>query len=236
MMNKETVMQELEALSKERMKKIYMSNGAHEPVFGVATGTMKPLFKQIKINHALAEELYATGNYDAMYFAGMIADPNAMTFEDYERWIDQAYFYMISEFVVAVTLAEATIGQEVAAKWIASDDEVRRAAGWSCYCWMLGNLKDEAFSDEQLLQLLEKAKDGVHEAPKRVKLAMNQFIMTVGVSYKPLHDEAVATAKEVGAVEVKKDAKKTNFINAYEDIQKNIEKGRIGFKRKHVRC
>ena len=47
-MNLETVMQELEALGKERMKKIYMSNGAHEPLFGVATGAMKPLVEENK--------------------------------------------------------------------------------------------------------------------------------------------------------------------------------------------
>jgi len=36
----------------------------------------------------LAEQLYTTGNYDAMYFAGIIADPNAMTEADFERWMD----------------------------------------------------------------------------------------------------------------------------------------------------
>ena len=91
-MNLEMVMQELEALGKERMKKMYISNGAHEPLFGVATGAMKPIAKKIKINQPLAEELYATGNYDAMYFAGIIADPKAMTESDFERWMDASVF------------------------------------------------------------------------------------------------------------------------------------------------
>lgn len=47
-MNAEMVMQELEKLGKERTKKMYMSNGAHEPVFGVATGAMKPIAKKLK--------------------------------------------------------------------------------------------------------------------------------------------------------------------------------------------
>lgn len=87
-MNLEMVMQELEALGKERLKKMYITNGAHEPLFGVATGAMKPIAKKIKINQPLAEQLYGTGNYDAMYFAGIIADPKAMTEADYDRWID----------------------------------------------------------------------------------------------------------------------------------------------------
>ena len=73
-------------------RKMYMSNGAHEPLFGVATGAMKPIAKKIKIDQALAEELYATGNYDAMYFAGIIADPKAMTVEDFNRWMEADLF------------------------------------------------------------------------------------------------------------------------------------------------
>ena len=138
-MDFEMVMQELEALGKDRIKKTYISNGAREPLFGVATGAMKPLAKKIKKNQALAEQLYNTENYDAMYFAGIIADPLAMTEADFERWIDGAYFYMLSDYVVAVTLAEADIAQLVADKWIASGEELRMSAGWSCYCWLMGN-------------------------------------------------------------------------------------------------
>jgi 3-methyladenine DNA glycosylase AlkD len=83
------VVQELEALGKERIIKTYISNGAREPLFGgVATGVMKPLAKKIKKNQPLAEQLYATGNYDAMYFAGIITDPMMMTEPDFERWME----------------------------------------------------------------------------------------------------------------------------------------------------
>ena len=203
------VMQELCALGKERTKKIYISNGAHEPLFGVATGAMKPISKKIKINQHLAEELYATGNYDAMYFAGIIADPNAMTMSDYDRWMDAAYFYMLSDFVVAVTLSESDIAQEVADKWIASGEELRMSAGWSCYCWLLGNRKDVEFSESKVSNMLDLVKNTIHESPERAKSSMNNFIYTVGISYLPLHEKAIETAKEIGIVEVKRDMKKT---------------------------
>ncbi|WP_053368044.1 DNA alkylation repair protein [Bacillus sp. FJAT-27245] len=235
-MNKETVMQELEALGKERMKKIYISNGAHEPLFGVATGAMKPIAKKIKINQSLAEELYATGNYDAMYFAGIIADPKAMTESDYDRWMDAAYFYMLSDFVVAVTLSESDIAQDVADKWISSGEDLRMSAGWSCYCWLLGNRPDIEFSESKISNMLDSVKNTIHDAPERTKIAMSNFLYTVGLSYLPLHEKAVETAKELGIVEVKRDKKKSSFLNAYERIQKDVDKGRIGFKRKYVRC
>lgn len=235
-MNAELVMQELEALGKERTKKMYMSNGAHEPLFGVATGAMKPIAKKIKIDQALAEELYATGNYDAMYFAGVIADPKAMTVEDFNRWIEAAYFYMLSDYVVAVTLAEAPIAQEVADAWIASGEELKMSAGWSCYCWLLGNRKDSEFSESKLAQMLEIVKNTIHDAPECTKSAMNNFLYTVAISYVLLHEQAVATAQAIGPVEMKRDNKKSTQLNAYEMIQKEVARGRIGFKRKYVRC
>ncbi|MBS4198111.1 DNA alkylation repair protein [Bacillus sp. FJAT-49732] len=235
-MDFETVMQELEALGKERTKKIYISNGAHEPLFGVATGAMKPIAKKIKINQRLAEELYATGNYDAMYFAGIIADPKGMTESDFDRWIDGAYFYMLSDYVVAVTLSESDIAQEVADKWIASGEELKMSAGWSCYCWLLGNRKDNEFFESKISNMLNIVKNTIHDSPERTKSAMNNFLYTVGISYLPLHEKAVETAQEVGIVEVKRDKKKSSFLNAFESIQKEIDRGKLGFKRKYVRC
>ena len=235
-MDFEMVMQELEALGKERIKKTYISNGAKEPLFGVATGAMKPLAKKIKKNQPLAEQLYATGNYDAMYFAGIIADPMTMTEADFERWIDAAYFYMLSDYVVAVTLSETDIAQVVADKWIGSGEELRMSAGWSCYCWLLGNRKDSEFSVSKIASMLEQVENTIHDSPDRTKSAMNNFIYTVGISFIPLHDKAVETAMAVGPVEIKRDKKKSSILLASENIQKEIARGKLGFKRKYVRC
>lgn len=150
--------------------------------------------------------------------------------------MDSAYFYMLSDYVVAVTLSEAEIAQEVADKWIGSGEELRMSAGWSCYCWLLGSRPDSEFVETKLAKLLEQAENTIHDAPERTKYAMNNFIYTVATSYLPLHDKAVAAAKAVGPVEIKKDKGKSKFLNAFENIQKAEARGQLGFKRKHVRC
>ncbi|MGG4144224.1 DNA alkylation repair protein [Paenibacillus algorifonticola] len=235
-MNVEEVMQELEALGKERTKKIYVSNGAREPLFGVATGAMKPIARRTKKNQLLAEQLYATGNYDAMYFAGVIAEPEAMSEADFDRWLDAAYFFMLSDYVVAVTLAETDIAREVADKWISSGEELRMSAGWSCYCWLLGSRPDSEFSESRLAGMLELVCDTIHAAPERTKYAMNNFVYTTAVSYVPLHAKAVETAAAIGPVEVTDAKSKTKRLDAASNIQKAVDKGQIGFKRNYVRC
>lgn len=213
----------LEALGSERTKKIYMGQGAVEPVFGVATGAMKPLVKTLKFNQPMAEALYATGNYDAMYLAGMIADPKLMTPKDFHRWMESAYCHMISNFIVSVTLAEAPCAEEVADQFIASGEDLKMAAGWSCYEWLLGWKKDEALSAERIQELLTLASENYEESPVQTKKAMLGFVIAVAISFKALSDKAVETAERLSPT-------------AYDKIQRELSKGRLGFKRKNVRC
>jgi 3-methyladenine DNA glycosylase AlkD len=227
------VMLELESLANEKAKKRYVKQGATEPLFGVTTGSMKPLFKQIKMDQALAEELYATGNYDAMYFAGMIADPNAMTEADYDRWMQTAYFPMISDFVVAVTLSEADIAQSVADRWLESENELHRSAAWSCYQWLLGWRPDEDFDVDKIAAMLEKALRVASGETEHVQSTISGFVAAVGVSFLPLHEEALAVAGNMEGVG--KDGS-CAFPNALATITKAKEKNRLGFKRRAVRC
>jgi hypothetical protein len=232
----DAVMRELEALGTEHTKKSYLSRGVREPLFGVATGAMKPLKKQVGIDQELAEKLWQTGNYDAMYFAGMIADVGVMTETDFDRWMDGAYSSMLSDFVVAVTLAESDLAQSVAIRWIRSGDERRAAAGWACYEWLLGWRPDSYFEPETIRELLDLAAANIHDASPAVKRAMRNFIVAVGVSYQPLHDYALRAAEEIGVVEVVTNGEVKQLGSAAAQIRSAAEKGRIGFKRRAVRC
>jgi 3-methyladenine DNA glycosylase AlkD len=230
------VLQELEALGTEQTKKTYLNHGAREPLFGVTSSALKQLFKKIKINYELSMKLYDTDNYDAMYLAGMIADPMKMTEADFEHWIKKAYLYMIGDFIVAVTLAESTFAQDISDKWIASGDEIIMSAGWNCYCWLLGSRSDDEFEVDKLKSMLEITKENIHNMPNRTRYAMNNFVMCLGISYLPLHKEAMRVANEIGKVyvDVGKTSCKTPLASEY--IQKAVDKGRLGFKRKNVRC
>ena len=163
------VMQELALLATERVRKRYVSEGAQEPLFGVATGAMKPLAKKHMFDQALAEQLYASGNFDAMYFAGVIANPKRMNPADFDRWVTQAYFWMISDFIVAVTLAETDFAQEVADRWIESPVELTASAGWSCYEWLIGSRKDHEFDPVKMQTLLNKVEQTIHSQSDRLK-------------------------------------------------------------------
>jgi hypothetical protein len=235
MMELPEIMRELEALGKEPIKKRYMGNGAKEPLFGAAAGAMKPLLKKTGKNQPLAEALYATGNYDAMYFAGMAAEPGLMTHADFDRWMEGAYFFMLSDFVVAVTLAESPIAQTVALKWLDSPRELTVSGGWSCWNWLTGWRPDAAFDEGVMRNLLQRARDDIVSHNGRARIAIRNFIMAAGVSYKPLFKEICTIAEDIDALSLSYDDVRC-FSGIARAIRAEEQKGRLGFKRKSVRC
>ena len=96
-MTVQEVMKELEAMATPSTKKTLVNHGAREPFFGVKIGDMKVLQKKIKKHYELSLGLYDTGNSDAMYFAGLIADEKQMTKADLNKWAKAAYWHMLSE-------------------------------------------------------------------------------------------------------------------------------------------
>lgn len=236
-MDLESVMRELEALGTAHTRKNYLSRGVREPLFGAATGAMKPLKKQIGVDQELADALWDTGNYDAMYFAGMIADVATMTEADFDRWIASAYGPMVSDHIVAVTLAESDLAQSVANRWIRSGNEQQESAGWACYEWLLGWRPDSYFDPRVVRDLLDLAAATIGDASPHVKRAMRNFVTAVGVSYAPLHGDALATAEKIGVLEVTaEDGTVKTLASAADAIRAAEDKGRIGFKRRAVRC
>ena len=53
---------------------------------------LKVIQKKIKKDYELSLALYDTGNSDAMYLAGLIADPDRMTKADLKKWVKGAYW------------------------------------------------------------------------------------------------------------------------------------------------
>ena len=69
-MSAQKIIDELKAFGTAQTKKTWMTHGAKEPCFGVKVEDMKKIQKRVKMDYALALELYDTGIADAMYQIG----------------------------------------------------------------------------------------------------------------------------------------------------------------------
>ena len=230
------IMADLQAHGSESIKKILLNHGVKEPFFGVKIEHLKTIQKKVKKDYSLAKDLYATGNADAMYLAGLITDDSKMTKADLQAWAEQALSNNINEYTVPWVAAESNYGFELGLEWIDSDKDHVAAAGWST----LGNvaaLKADSELDLTTYRaLLERVINNIHTSANRVKARMNIFVMNVGCYILPLADEAVAAANKIGPVYVDTSGTACKVPDAVTYIDKVKARGTQGKKKKTVKC
>ncbi len=235
-MTAKEVLAELEGYGDPQTKKTLAKHGAKEPFFGVKVADLKKILKKTKKNHELSLELYATGNSDAMYLAGLMADETKITEAQLQNWIENAYWHYLSEYAVPWVAAETPYGFELALTWIESDEEGIAAGGWNALASYASLNPDETLDLKKYEELLERAAREVHTAPNRVRYVMNGFIIAIGSYVTPLLDKCLELAGGIGKVDVHMGGTACKVPLAKPYLEKNIEKGRVGKKRKSARC
>lgn len=235
-MNLDEVMDALAALGNAQTKKTWLAHGATGELFGVKIGDMKGLLKKIKGRQELALELYATGNLDAMYLAGLVADGAKMSKAQLATWVKSARWEMISEYTVPWVAAESPHGAAVARQWLDSKQPNVAAAGWNTFSGIVSMRPDSELDLDEIEALLARVVKQIGTAPNRVRYCMNGFVIAVGAAVKPLHAKAKAIARKLGTVEVDMRGTSCKVPAALATIEKIEAMGRVGKKRKTVKC
>lgn len=231
------ILQQLEPLGRESYKRVLMNNhGVKEPCFGVPISELKTFQKRIKTDYQLALDLYDSGNYDAMYLAGLIADDARMTKAQLQRWVQKARGGCLTGSTVPWVAAGSPHGWELALKWIDDARSYVAAAGWATLSSLVGIKPDAQLDLTELKQLLERVASQIHQAPDLVKSHMNMFVIAVGCYVQPLTDTAIAIAGNIGPVKADLGNNSCQVPSAADYIRKVQQRGTIGKKRKTAKC
>jgi 3-methyladenine DNA glycosylase AlkD len=233
-----SIMAELKKKGSEKVRNMYARHGmAAERIFGVSIAELKAIAKTIKGQQALAYELYETGNLDAMYLAGLVADGSQMTKKQLNGGAeDAASLPMISEYSVPWVVVENPHARELALKWIKSQNEQVASCGWCTYAGTVATKVDEALDLAEIEDLLSTVVNGMGGAQNRVRYTMNGFVIAVGTYVRPLLKQAKASAQQIGAVSVDMGDTACDVPLAVAHIEKMEALGRLGQKRKTIRC
>jgi len=228
------VLIELESYADQRTKSTHMKHGAKEPLFGVRVADLKKILKKTKKDHKLSLALFETGNSDAMYLAGLMADEKQITKNDLNQWVNGAYWYYLSEYTVPWIAAESPYGFELGLEWIRSKEESVASAGWSTLL-NYASIND-ALDLETYASLLDEVAERIQDAQNRVKYTMNGFVIAIGCYIPELTQKAKEIAEKIGKVNVFMGDTSCKVPLALDYIKKVEDKDRIGIKRKKARC
>lgn len=236
-MTAQQILSRLEELGTPPIKKILQKHGAREPLFGVKVEDLKKLLKQIKGDtQSIALELYDTGNADAMYLAGLMANGAKMSEKELQHWMDTANSPSLSEYTVPWVTSEHPDAWNIALKWIDSPKEFTAAAGWNTLSGLLSLKPDEELDIPAIRQLMERVKDTILTAGNRVRYTMNGFIIAAGSFVPALTAEALQLARKIGVVSVHMNGTACKVPFAPDYILKVKDRGSIGKKKKTIKC
>jgi 3-methyladenine DNA glycosylase AlkD len=227
----------MKPLGKESYKQLLFKNYAvKEPCFGVPISELKKFQKRIKMDYQLALDLYDTGNYDAMYLAGLIADDARMTRKDLQRWVEKAYAGSLPGSTVPWVAAGSPHGRELALEWIESAKPLVATAGWATLSSLVATKEDAELDFTELKRLLSRVQKTIHTAPDPVRYGMNSFIIAVGSYVKSMTELALQTGEKIGPVKADLGNNNCEVFFAPDYIRKVQKHGTIGKKRKSAKC
>ncbi len=191
------VMTTLENAGTAQNRKVYARHGARPPMFGVSFAVLRELAKKNKNNHALAVELWETGNYDACLLACQVADPAKLDDSLAEAWVKKVYNYVISgEYSQLV--AKSPLAQEKAEQWVKSPEEYISRTGWLILSWLADH---SPLPDDYFESYLGKIENDIHQSPNRTRDAMNTTLINIGLR-PALTKQCLSISKRIGKVDV----------------------------------
>jgi len=233
-----SIMAVLKKKGSEKTRRIYARHGAPaDRVLGVSVADLKAVAKTLKGQQALACQLYATGIFDAMYLAGMVADGRQMSKEQLQAWAEgAAHMPMISEYTVPWVTVESSLARQLAKRWMESGKEHVASSGWCTYAGLLATVPDSALDLAEIEDLLQIVAKQISSAQNRVRYTMNGFVISVGGYVKPLLAHAKAAAEKIGEVYVDVGETACQVPLASASIAKAEAAGRVGRKKKTIRC
>jgi hypothetical protein len=121
-------------------------------------------------------------------------------------------------------------------RWIKSKKEHVASSGWSTYAGLVATKPDEALDLAEIEDLLSAVVKGIRTVQNRVRYTMNGFVIAAGTYLKPLLKQAKAAAQEIRAVSVDMGDTACNIPLATAYIEKIESRGRVGQKKKTIRC
>ena len=166
----------LKALGTAQNRKVYRRHGVGENQYGVSFGNLKKLKKEINTDHALAQQLWATGNHDAQILATMIADPTAMKAGGLNIWARDLSNYIITD-AFAAFVSQTTHARKKMEQWSPSNREWLGAAGWQLMAHLA--MQDSDLPDDYFEPYLRVIEHEVHCRKNRIRHTMNNALIAL---------------------------------------------------------
>lgn len=168
---------------------------------GVSIPALRAMAKQLKKNHALALELWASDVHEARILAALIDDPKAVTEAQMERWVRGFDSWDVCDQCCNHLFRQTAFAHEMAVEWTRRKEEFVKRAGFVLMACLAGHDKDA--SDARFASYLRIIPREATDERNFVRKAVNWALRQIGKRNVRLNREAVKTAKAIQKLDSK---------------------------------
>lgn len=169
---------------------------ATKGTLGISIYDLRPLAREIGLDHRLARQLWATGFHEARILAGFIEDPAQVTEAQMERWVRDFDSWDVCDQVTEV-FARTPYARRKIRAWARRDEEFVKRAAFAMIAelaWHAKSVPDKSF--EPFFGLIKHA---ASDERNYVRKAVNWALRNIGKRNAALNRRAVAVAQELKA-------------------------------------
>lgn len=194
-MNVPEIVSRLEAMGSEQIRNMNHRNGAGDNHFGVKMGDIRALAKEIKVNHDLGLQLWATGNIDAQFLSLLLLKPKQVSAEKVEEMVASVSFANLLDWLGTNLVKLHPQKEELRLKWLKSDHPSLARMGWSLTAERIVKSPD-GLDFDSILDRVEKELAGAHELPK---WTMNFCLGEIGIASEKHRARVLEIGEKIGA-------------------------------------
>lgn len=172
-----------------------------EKTFGIKIPVLRKMAKEIGRNHTLALKLWNLGYRETMILATMIDDPNEVTEEQMESWINDFAYWEICDQTIMNLFWSKKQSYEKAIEWCLEDKEFVKRAGFV----MMARLAvgDKEALNTQFQDFFPYILRGAIDNRNYVKKAVNWAIRQIGKRNSELNKLAIKLSQEIYSLDSK---------------------------------
>lgn len=193
-MTLDKVMVRLQSLSEPAVFARNEKNGAAGAQFGVPLGDIRTLAKAIKINPALAQQLWATGNVDARLLAVLIVKPKTLSLQEVEGLVRSNSFLWVSDWLNSYIVKQHPDKEALRLGWEHDLHPMAARAYWS----LTAERVQKSPQGVDLSALLDRIEAEMPQAPDAVQWTMNTTMATIGIHHPALRARAIDLGERLG--------------------------------------
>ncbi len=166
---------------------------------GVSIPILRGLAKEIGKDHALAQELWASGLHEARLLAGFIDDPRAVTVKQMDRWVGDFDSWDICDQVCSNLFDRTPFAWKKAMQWSRRREEYVKRAGFVLMAAL--SVHDKKAPDEAFRAFLPVIAREATDDRNFVKKAVNWALRQIGKRNAALKKDAIRTAERIREID-----------------------------------